>query len=460
MQRHPPSPVMAVLRHVLPAIVACLAVAALPARADLDALVAGGLWQTPAEAFEQAVGIRGEWTHTDDSRTLRLRRPALDGTPVAEAIVQFSPGGLPLRAQILLYSRGDDGPLVGRDFVDRVTAVQARLDGLAGAPGTRRHVPATSSLAEIHSWEWSAPHARYRLDAASEGSASKRRGEFIRLWVVPPAAAAAADPRAPAQPATLLRRPTAAPSAADRSSRRDTVKKDALLANIVRSGTAVTISNIPMVNQGDKGYCAAAVVSRLLAYYGIATVDQHELAAAMGTSAEGGTTAAATKDAMAACGRNFGLRLADIDELDYRDYERLVKEYNSAARHRGTPRIENRGGMPVVGEPFWQLADGPTLRDARAETPQKQRQWLRKIKDAYLDKGIPVVWGVYCGLLPEEGPATPGRGGHLRLLVGYDEAKGLVYFSDTWGPGHECKPMPLADAIAITRSRFALFPVW
>jgi len=361
----------------------------------------------------------------------------------------------------LVYSRGDDGESVGRDFIDRVQAVQARLTERAGAPGTRRGVPSTSSLADIQSWEWTAPRARYRLDGASEGRAAKRRGKFIRLWVVPPAPAAApADPSAPVRPADLLRRPAAAaPSAAGRSSRRDTVKKETLAANLARSGTALTISNIPMVNQGDKGYCAAAVVSRLLAYYGIATVDQHELAAAMGTDAEGGTSSTAVKKAMADCGRKFGLRLADIDELDYRAYERLVKEYNSAARHRGVSRIENRGGQPVVGEEFWQRADGPTLREARAETPQKQRRWLQDSRK-YLDAGIPVVWSVYCGLLPEQGHVSPGRGGHLRLLVGYDEAVGLVYFSDTWGPGHECKPMPLADAIAITRSRFALFPKW
>ena len=432
------------------------------ARASLDALVdQGPLFATPADAFEKAAGKRGEWLDSPSSRTLRLLRPTYLGHAIAEALVQFAPDGAPLRAQLLLYSRGDDGPSTGRDFVARLDPIRAHLDALANAPGVKRHVPTNSRLVELHSWEWSTPSALYRLDVASQGRASNLKGEFIRLWVLPPAAPAAPNPGRPVLPAPGDTRHTpaaASPDSADRDTRRDTLKKSDLLANVQRNGTAVTIAGVPMVAQGDKGYCAAATLARLLAYYGIGSIDQHELAAAMGTDAEGGTSTSAEKKTMADCGRKFGLRLAEIDELGYHDYERLVKEYNSAARKRGAPRIENRGGAPVVGGPFWQLADGPTLREARSGTPQKQRLWLKEARK-YLDEGIPVVWGVYCGLLPERG-ATATRGGHLRLLIGYDESASLVYYTDTWGPGHECKPMPLADAITITRSRFVLHPKW
>ena len=449
------------MKHIALAVLAVfLSSYTICARASLDILVdRADLLSTPAAAFEQAAGQHGEWIDATDSRTLRLRRPSYLGSPVAEALVQFSSGGAPLRAQVLLYSRGDDGPCAGRDFVARVETARTHLDAVSGTSGVKRNVPASSRLIELRSWEWSTPRAVYRLDVASQGRASNLQGEFIRLWVLPPSTSAASTgrPFLPVPGNPRLAAPSPAPS--DRATRRDTAKKADLLANITRNGTAVTLSNIPMVDQGDKGYCAAATLSRLLSYYGIGSIDQHELAAAMATDADGGTSSLAMKKAMAECGRKFGLRLADIDGLDYRDYDRLVKDYNSAARHRGTPRIENRGGMPVVGDPFWLLADGETLRDARAETPQKQRLWLKKARD-YLDAGVPVVWGVYCGLLPEQGRMVSSRGGHLRLLVGYDEAQSLVYYSDTWGPGHECKPMPLADAIAITRSRFALLPKW
>lgn len=426
------------------------------ASASLDALVDGAtFFDTPADSAERAAGQRGEWLEATGGRVLRLLRPSWQGGTIAEALLQYSADGAPQRAQLVLYSRGDDGALDGRAFADRFAAVSNRVAAIAGTSGAKRNVPANSRLVELRSWEWTTPGAVWRLDVASQGRASNLRGEFIRLWLLPPAAA----PSAPA--GSGIARPGAASPVApvERATRRDTAKKADLLGNIVRDGSRVTLANIPMVDQGDKGYCAAATLSRLLAYYGIATVDQHELAAAMGTDAEGGTSGAAMKKAMDECGRKFGLRLAEIDELDYRDAVRLVNDYNSAARKRGTPRIENRGGAPVVGDPFWAVADGPTLRDARAGTPQKQRQWLKKAGE-YIDAGIPVVWDVYCGLFPERGAMISGRGGHLRLIVGYDESAGIVYYSDTWGPGHECKPMPLAEAIAITRARFALFPKW
>jgi len=47
-------------RPALLALAALFAAAASPAGASLDPLLAGDLWQTPADAFEEAVGIRGE----------------------------------------------------------------------------------------------------------------------------------------------------------------------------------------------------------------------------------------------------------------------------------------------------------------------------------------------------------------------------------------------------------------
>lgn len=446
------------IHRIFPLALLLLSLLSFPARAGLDALVdTPTFFTTTADTVESAAGQRGEWLDAPDSRTLRLRRPLYRGAPVAEALARYTPSGEPVRLQVLLYSRGDDGPSPGRAFVERLEPVRAHLDTLAGAPGRRRNVPANSRLVELRSWEWPTPRAIYRLDVASQGRASELRGEFIRLWVLPP------DDTSPA-PSSVRQSPSAARASATapalaRTTRRDTLKKADLLANVVREGTRTTLANIPMVDQGDKGYCAAATMARLLDYFGLGSMDQHELAAAMSTDSAGGTSSVALKQAMSECGRKFGLRLAEIDDLDLHDYERLVKAYNQAARHHGVARIENHSGLPIAGEAFWVLADGETLREARAETPQKQRAWLKKIRD-HVDSGIPVVWSVCCGLVPEPGNVTVTRGGHLRLIVGYDEANSLVYFSDTWGPGHECKPMPLADAIAITRSRFVILPKW
>ncbi|MFR4224380.1 MAG: hypothetical protein ACLT38_12745 [Akkermansia sp.] len=40
----------------------------------------------------------------------------------------------------------------------------------------------------------------------------------------------------------------------------------------------MVIQDIPMVDQGQKGYCVVATAARIFAYYGMDYVDQHELA--------------------------------------------------------------------------------------------------------------------------------------------------------------------------------------
>lgn len=50
------------------------------------------------------------------------------------------------------------------------------------------------------------------------------------------------------------------------------------------------IDSIPMVDQGDKGYCAAATLARVLQYYGY-SVDMHAMADLAKTEAVGGTRA-------------------------------------------------------------------------------------------------------------------------------------------------------------------------
>ena len=51
----------------------------------------------------------------------------------------------------------------------------------------------------------------------------------------------------------------------------------------------VVIQGIPMINQGDKGYCVPATCARIMLYYEFDT-DEHEMARVMGTTAGGGTS--------------------------------------------------------------------------------------------------------------------------------------------------------------------------
>ena len=75
-----------------------------------------------------------------------------------------------------------------------------------------------------------------------------------------------------------------------------------------------------------------------------------------------------------------------------------------------------------------------------------------------VDQGIPVFWGVMLGMFPEPGfPQT--RGGHMRLIIGYNAETHEILYTDSWGAGHELKRMPEDWAFAITHDVFFLKPL-
>lgn len=44
----------------------------------------------------------------------------------------------------------------------------------------------------------------------------------------------------------------------------------------------------------------------------------------------------------------------------------------------------------------------------------------------------------------------------MRLIIGYDEKENIIYYSDSWGAGHERKQMAADQAASITTGRFLL----
>ena len=62
--------------------------------------------------------------------------------------------------------------------------------------------------------------------------------------------------------------------------------------------------------------------------------------------------------------------------------------------------------------------------------------------------------------LRKKNPRPPAHmsGGHMRLIVGYDTVKQLIFYTDSWGPGHEMKSMPIDQAFAVTSAMFVLEP--
>ena len=200
---------------------------------------------------------------------------------------------------------------------------------------------------------------------------------------------------------------------------------------------------------------------RVLRYYRIA-VDQNELAQIANTATEGGTST----DAMLAALKKLASRLKVnvITEVNpsYQDFLREIDDYNRVARN--APKASNATlidtrATPLSYDMVYEQMQGDLLRDARTKlNPAYMTRFEHDIQ-ARLDRGIPLLWSVALGLLPEEKLNPQARGGHMRLIIGYNAKTKEVYYSDTWGIGHELKKMPLANAWTITTGLFTLEPI-
>jgi hypothetical protein len=88
--------------------------------------------------------------------------------------------------------------------------------------------------------------------------------------------------------------------------------------------------------------------------------------------------------------------------------------------------------------------------------PQSQ---FEKVLRKSIDEGVPLLWGLTLGIYQEEPQISVQQGGgHMRLIIGYNDAKRQVIFSDSWGAGHEMKRMAMDDAYKASHGLFTMTP--
>jgi len=240
--------------------------------ADLaDALQSGTLWTLPQTELVDKY-LNGVMYRNVDSGTMRLKAAG------ALTIGELSPNEIdwiwdekkehPASLLIVLYNKGDDGNIDKKEFNQRVKDALAALDAVCGVKGKKKNVAAKESGVKLKAWIWEWENGAAMLEAHDTGKGKKDyEAEFIRLRM--------------AKDAAGLERG----SASDAGSRRE------LLANVKRTEEGdVWIDNIPMIDQGEKGYCLPATVARIFSYYGMDGVDMHAMASMCDTVAGGGTT--------------------------------------------------------------------------------------------------------------------------------------------------------------------------
>ena len=70
-----------------------------------------------------------------------------------------------------------------------------------------------------------------------------------------------------------------------------------------------------------------------------------------------------------------------------------------------------------------------------------------------------MAWSMVVGLLPENGkPARQGGGGHMRMIMGYNEKTNELIFSDSWGNGHEVKRIDAGAAMLVSSGIYEIRP--
>jgi hypothetical protein len=196
---------------------------------------------------------------------------------------------------------------------------------------------------------------------------------------------------------------------ADRAGRVDKISEGALKQRMAacverRDNGDVVIRNIPMIDQGPKGYCSPATWERYLRYMDI-PVDMYLLALAANTGVGGGTYSheivAATSSLVSANGRELESYRGGIDPSSIAEY------------------IDQ--GLPIM----WSFLSTPQFQQAaNKNTARRNGKEIKKSGQA----------------------EDTGSGGHICLIIGYNKQTGEIAISDSWGPRFAERWVKTADA--------------
>lgn len=398
----------------------------------------GELWKGPKAAAQNKYLPGARYSPVDET-TWRMANGAFTFGKLhaGEVLLHWGEDNID-SLRVIVYSKGDDGAIDREEFLGKIEDAKAALNEITGVEGKKKKVNVKETGVQVECWEWVWENGAARMDASYTGEIGKKakRGkknkggnepfeaEFIRVDLGPDAAAI------------------------DRGGAADKVTRKELKGSIQKEedGT-VWLQGVNMVDQGQKGYCVPATMARVFAFYGMDGVDQHALAALCDSSADGGTSSNSMESAMAAICKKFPVKLITIEDYQA-SMMALMEPYNKLAKKKGKQQLS-------FAVPPLDVADPDLLKQARAGKKSQVKKWMGAIKK-HIDAGTPVLWSVTLGIYKEPIAVPQTRGGHMRLIIGYNMKEQTIIYSDSWGAGHEKKTLPAAEAAAMTNGRYAI----
>ena len=198
-----------------------------------------------------------------------------------------------------------------------------------------------------------------------------------------------------------------------------------------------------------------ASVERVMGYYG-AAVDQDELAQIADSDASRGTSVSAMAASLNKLTSRLGVKMRTIYSWDYREFMEVMTDYNRAAKRGKTAPEVPISGQRIDMSEVMHAVRPDLFKEVRMKKVADFGKFQREIERS-IDAGVPLLWSVELGLVPEEKLSAQAFGGHMRLIIGYN-AKEIIY-TDSWGMGHEEKRMPVEDAWTMTMGLCVLQPI-
>ena len=203
----------------------------------------------------------------------------------------------------------------------------------------------------------------------------------------------------------------------------ETVRAQAA-ANVQRRENGdVVIQDIPMVDQGPKGYCVPATAERAMRYLGV-PADMYVLAMAGGTRLGGGTV---VSELLAAVGK------------DIRRKGRSFDEWTGPLKLKDVAKHLDKG-VPLI----WGI--------------YSSKQWNELANDRTQRRAAVTDWAAWKSEMASVASSAKleqdKEAGHVVLIIGYNPETQEIAFSDSWGERYKERWMTLAEAECVSQQEF------